>query len=101
MGFPPVSLFGKRNTRCEYAASKSSGEVLDIRAGKGSASDRTIIIKDCKKHISRIVINSITVPNVKKRSSQPEGSEAAGKARNPEKRAFSLPYVSYNLHYTK
>lgn len=31
----------------------------------------------------------------------PEGSEAAGKARNPEKRAFSLPYISYNLHYTK
>ena len=26
----------------------------------------------------------------------PEGSEAAGKARNPEKRAFSLPYISYN-----
>lgn len=31
----------------------------------------------------------------------PEGSEAAGKTRNPEKRAFSLPYISYNLHYTK
>lgn len=30
-----------------------------------------------------------------------EGSEAAGKARNLEKRAFSLPYISYNLHYTK
>lgn len=40
-------LFGKRNTRCEYAASESSGEVLDIRAGKDSASDWTIIIKDC------------------------------------------------------
>ena len=32
-----------RNARCEYAASKSSGEVLDIRAGKDSARDRTII----------------------------------------------------------
>lgn len=31
----------------------------------------------------------------------PEGSETAGKVRNPEKRAFSLPYISYNLHYTK
>lgn len=31
----------------------------------------------------------------------PEGSEAAGKARNPEKRAFSLPYISHNVHYTK
>lgn len=31
----------------------------------------------------------------------PKGSEAAGKARNPKKRAFSLPYISYNLHYTK
>ncbi len=30
-----------------------------------------------------------------------EGSEAAGKARNLEKRAFSLPCISYNLHYTK
>lgn len=30
-----------------------------------------------------------------------EGSKAAGKARNLEKRAFSLPYISYNLHYTK
>ena len=37
------SPFGKRNARCEYAASKSSGEVLDIRAGKDSARDRTII----------------------------------------------------------
>ena len=34
-------------------------------------------------------------------SASPKGSEAAGKARNPEKRAFSLPYISYNLHYTK
>ena len=31
----------------------------------------------------------------------PKGSGAAGKARNPKKRAFSLPYISYNLHYTK
>ena len=37
------SLFEKRNARCEYAASESSGEVLDIRAGKDSARDRTII----------------------------------------------------------
>lgn len=34
-------------------------------------------------------------------SASPKGSGAAGKARNPEKRAFSLPYISYNLHYTK
>ena len=38
-----VQPFGKRNTRCEYAASESSGEVLDIRTGKDSARDRTII----------------------------------------------------------
>ena len=31
----------------------------------------------------------------------PGGSEAAGKARNSEKRAFSLPSVSHNVHYTK
>ena len=31
----------------------------------------------------------------------PKGSGAAGKARNSKKRAFSLPYISYNLHYTK
>ena len=37
------SPFGKRNARCEYAASELSGEVLDIRAGKDSARDRTII----------------------------------------------------------
>ena len=37
------SPFGKRNARFEYAASESSGEVLDIRAGKDSARDRTII----------------------------------------------------------
>ena len=30
-----------------------------------------------------------------------EGSEAAGKARNLEKRAFPLPSVSHNVHYTK
>ena len=34
-------------------------------------------------------------------SASPKGSGAAGKARNPKKRAFSLPYISYNLHYTK
>lgn len=34
-------------------------------------------------------------------SASPKGSEAAGKARNLKKRAFSLPYISYNLHYTK
>ena len=37
------SPLGKRNARCEYAASESSGEVLDIRAGKDFARDRTII----------------------------------------------------------
>ena len=31
----------------------------------------------------------------------PKGSETAGKARNPKKGAFSLPHISYNLHYTK
>lgn len=34
-------------------------------------------------------------------SASPKGSGAAGKARNPKKRAFSLPYISHNLHYTK
>ena len=34
-------------------------------------------------------------------SASPKGSGAAGKARSPKKRAFLLPYISYNLHYTK
>ena len=84
-------LFRKRNTRCEYAASESSGQVLDIRAGKDSASDRTIIIKDCKKHISRIAINSITVPNAKKRSSQPRRLRDRRKGPKPGKEGFFAP----------
>ena len=84
-------LFGKRNTRCEYAASESSGEVLDIRAGKDSASDWTIIIKDCRKQISRIAINSITVPNAKKRSSQPRRLRSRRKGPEPGKEGFFTP----------
>ena len=37
------SVRKKKHSRCEYAASESSGEVLDIRTGKDSARDRTII----------------------------------------------------------
>ena len=45
--------------------------------------------------------NNTTVQNAKTGPASPKGSGAAGKARNPKKRAFSLPYISYNLHYTK
>ena len=45
--------------------------------------------------------NNTTVQNPKTGPASPKGSGAAGKARNPKKRAFSLPYISYNLHYTK
>ena len=45
--------------------------------------------------------NNTTVQNPKNGPASPKGSETAGKARNPKKRAFSLPYISYNLHYTK
>lgn len=45
--------------------------------------------------------NTTVVQNAKTGPASPKGSGAAGKARNPKKRAFSLPYISYNLHYTK
>lgn len=45
--------------------------------------------------------NNTTVQNPKTGPASPKGSGAAGKARNPKKRAFSLPCISYNLHYTK
>lgn len=45
--------------------------------------------------------NNTTVQNPKTGPASPKGSGAAGKARNPKKRAFSLPCISYNMHYTK
>ena len=45
--------------------------------------------------------NNTTVQNPKNGPASPKGSGAVGKARNLKKRAFSLPYISYNLHYTK
>jgi len=86
------SPFGKRNARCEYAASESSGEVLDIRAGKDSARDRTI--KDCKKHIKcciAVALNNITVPNAKKRSSQPRRLRSRWKGPKSGKEGFFAP----------
>lgn len=45
--------------------------------------------------------NNTTVQNPKKRLSQPKRLRSRRKGPKPEKRAFSLPYISYNLHYTK
>lgn len=61
---------------------------------------------DCKtkkltKTYKAMHSNNTTVQNPKNGPASPKGSETAGKARNPKKRAFSLPYISYNLHYTK
>ena len=61
---------------------------------------------DCKtkkltKHTKQCIQITQLYKMRKTGPASPKGSGAAGKARNPEKRAFSLPYISYNLHYTK
>ena len=61
---------------------------------------------DCKtkkltKHTKQCIQITQLYKTRKNAPASPKGSEAAGKARNPKKRAFSLPYISYNLHYTK
>lgn len=61
---------------------------------------------DCKtkkltKHTKQCIQITQLYKTRKTGPASPKGSGAAGKARNPKKRAFSLPYISYNLHYTK
>lgn len=63
-------------------------------------------LDDCKtkkltKHTKQCIQITQLYKTLKTGSASPKGSGAAGKARNPKKRAFSLPYISYNLHYTK
>ena len=45
--------------------------------------------------------NNTTVQNAKNRLSQPKRLRSRRKGLKPEKEGFSLPYISYNLHYTK
>ena len=63
-------------------------------------------LDDCKtkkltKHTTQYIQITQLYKIRKNGPASPKGSGAAGKARNPKKRAFSLPYISYNLHYTK
>lgn len=60
---------------------------------------------DCKtkkltKHTKQCIQITQPYKTRKNGSASPKGLGAAGKARNLKKRAFSLPYISYNLHYT-
>lgn len=57
--------------------------------------------KKLTKHTKQCIQITQPYKTRKNGSASPKGSGAAGKARNPKKRAFSLPYISYNLHYTK
>ena len=63
-------------------------------------------LDDCKtkkltKHTKPCIQITQLYRTRKTGQASPKGSGAAGKARNPKTRAFSLPYISYNLHYTK
>ena len=63
-------------------------------------------LDDCKtkkltKHTKQCIQITQLYKTRKTGPASPKGSGAAGKARNPKKRAFSLPYISHNLHYTK
>lgn len=57
--------------------------------------------KKLTKHTKQCI--QITQPYKTRKTgpASPKGSGAAGKAQNPKKRAFSLPYISYNPHYAK
>lgn len=57
--------------------------------------------KKLTKHTKQCIQITQLYKTRKTGPASPKGSGAAGKARNPKKRAFSLPYISYNLHYTK
>ena len=57
--------------------------------------------KKLTKHTKQCIQITQLYKMRKTSSASPKGSGAAGKARNLKKRAFSLPYISYNLHYTK
>ena len=57
--------------------------------------------KKLTKHTKQCIQITQLYKTRKTGSASPKGSGAAGKARNLKKRAFSLPYISYNLHYTK
>ena len=57
--------------------------------------------KKLTKHTKQCIQKTQLYKTRKNGSASPKGSGTAGKVRNPEKRAFSLPYISYNLHYTK
>ena len=61
---------------------------------------------DCKtkkltKTYKAMHSNNTTVQNPKNRPSQPKRLRSRRKGPKPEKEGFSLPYISYNLHYTK
>ena len=57
--------------------------------------------KKRQKHAKQCIQITQLYKTRKNGPASPKGSGAAGKARNLKKRAFSLPYISYNLHYTK
>lgn len=49
-------------------------------------------------------LKKLSIKQFKTRAAKAAWTEVVKKARkdrNPGKRAFSLPYISYNVHYTK
>lgn len=77
--------------------------VMAIEARKVFTDNSWTIVKQksWQKHTTQCIQITQLYKIRKNGSASPKGSGAAGKARNPKKRAFSLPYISYNLHYTK
>ena len=78
-------------------------KVMAIEVRKVFTDNSWTIVKQKKltKTYKVMHSNNTTVQNAKNRPSQPKRLRSRRKGPKPEKRAFSLPCVSYNLHYTK
>lgn len=78
-------------------------KVMAIEVRKVFTDNSWTIVKQKKltKHTKQYIQITQLYKTRKNGPVSPKGSETAGKAQNLKKRAFSLPCISYNLHYTK
>ena len=81
------------------AAAQNKSLAAEMTASRNAAAERRNTFRQKKKEMH--TKNSMKCRKAPTRQNRPAGTSQAVKSQNLEKRAFSLPCISHNLHYTK
>lgn len=80
------------------AAAQNKSLAAEMTASRNAAAERRNTFRQKKEMHTK---NSMKCRKAPTRQNRPAGTSQAVKSQNLEKRAFSLPCISHNVHYTK